>query len=495
MSFGQLSFARTCKPMPFSDSSLAHYGLGRRILLAATLSLALAGCNSDVTSTSNPGNGGSTDNPPSVPPTGSGGGASNESVSLQVGTGQITLEEGAGAVSIPVTVSRVTTSIGSIQLSAAGSSTADGKLMTATFDDATLAAGETTSTLSLQLAVDALPIQPQVRTWIVTATVDGSPVLSTALDVSIEPTTRPDVYLLVGQSNMVGFSEEGSKQTGPGGADAPDDRIKQLNVTGNDGENFTSAADFTNPSSLVVPGMPISLAVDPLHEGFDTTVSGKSGQRIGPALSFAKRALPDTTADIYLVPAAWSDTGFCKRDTNRFPGIGWNATAKNSTALAGTLLYERAVVRANVALSQTNGVLRAILWHQGEADSDDAACAQTYGDNLAELATALRTNIDEDARGAVARGPNAELPFIVGTMSKGSDATSDQTPFSTIKQLVDDAHRNIGNLIPLADFVNNDDLVPPAYPCGEGSCVHFGAAAYREMGSRYYDRLIGLLPQ
>ena len=34
-------------------------------------------------------------------------------------------------------------------------------------------------------------------------------VLRTELDINILPTSRPDVYLLVGQSNMVGFSEDG----------------------------------------------------------------------------------------------------------------------------------------------------------------------------------------------------------------------------------------------------------------------------------------------
>lgn len=480
--------------MLFSDSSSVRHRLGQRILLVLCLCLALASCNSDLQTEPTLDNDGSTTSPPSIPPTGSAGVASNEKLSLQVGTGEITLEEGADAISIPVTITRTATDIGNVQLSAAGASAADSDLMTATFTDASLTAGESTSSLALELAIDALPIQPQVRTWVVTASVDGLAVLSTELDIAIVPTSRPDLYLLVGQSNMIGFSEDDSKQAGPGGADAPDDRIKQLNVTGNDGENFSTAADFTNSSSQFNAGMPASLAVDPLHDGFDANVNGKRGQRIGPGLSFAKRALADTTADIYLVPAAWSDTGFCKRNTNRLPGMGWNATAKNNSALAGTLLYERAVLRANIALSQTNGVLRAILWHQGEADSDEAACAQSYAENLAELATALRTNIDQDARGAVARGPNAELPFIVGTMSMGADANSDQTPFTDTKQLVDDAHRNIANLIPLADFVNNDDLVPPAYPCGEGSCVHFGAAAQREMGSRYYDRLIGLLP-
>jgi len=47
----------------------------------------------------------------------------------------------------------------------------------------------------------------------------------------------------------------------------------------------------------------------------------------------------------------------------------------------------------------------------------------------------------------------------------------------------------IANRVPFAAFVNNDDLVPPAYPCGNGSCVHFGAAAYREMGRRYAEQL------
>ena len=54
---------------------------------------------------------------------------------------------------------------------------------------------------------------------------------------------------------------------------------------------------------------------------------------------------------------------------------------------------------------------------------------------------------------------------------------------------MDAVHRNIGALLPYADWVNNDDLVPPAYPCGSSSCVHFGATANREIGRRYYEAL------
>ena len=80
-------------------------------------------------------------------------------------------------------------------------------------------------------------------------------------------------------------------------------------------------------------------------------------------------------------------------------------------------------------------------------------------------------------------------------MSKGGDLRDSQLPFSPAKLIVDAAHRNVATTIPMSSFVNNDDLVPPAYPCGEGTCVHFGALALRQMGIRYYDKLKGLLPQ
>jgi len=265
-------------------------------------------------------------------------------------------------------------------------------------------------------------------------------------------------------------------------------------VTANDGFNFTSPADFTLAPNLFSIGEPLTPAIDPLHEGFNTDTNDKEGQRIGFGLSFANQALLDTTTDIYLVPTAWSDTGFCSRETNRFPGSGWNATEKTNEALSGTLLHDRAIARANISLSLTEGILRGILWHQGEADSENPACASVYEENLIELAESLRTNIDVDARGAAARGPGSDVPFIVGTMSKGADLRDSQIPFSPTKLIVDFAHRNVANTIPVSAFVNNDDLVPPSYPCGEGSCVHFGSEALREMGVRYYEELINLLP-
>lgn len=401
--------------------------------------------------------------------------------------------EGAGAVSVGLIAERLVPQERPITLFAQGVSSSDEQNMTWQLSDASLSEDESSANLTLRLLIGQRPIGTQNRTFRITATDGVNQALALELSIQIQPTNRPDVYLLVGQSNMVGFSENGAKQATAGGADAPVERIKQLNVTGNDGENFAVAADFTNPANIHNEGLPLTVAVDPLHDGFDTRIDGKAGELIGPALSFAKRALVDTSVDIILVPAAWSDTGFCKRDTNRVEGIGWNATPKSNNALSGTLLHDRAIARTNIALEETGGILRGILWHQGEADSDDQACAESYADNLTELVVSLRSNIDQDARGAVARGPGSDVPFIAATMSMGNDARGDQSPFNERKQLVDNAHRDIGNVVPLTGFVNNDDLVPTAFPCGEGSCVHFGSAAYREMGNRYYEQLVSLL--
>ncbi len=466
-----------------------------RLLAGVGLLLWLAACDSDLNTDTS----GNTDTPSdieSLPPSGTDGSAANDLISLQIGNGPIELIEGAAdAIAVPVNLVRLSGAPATIQLSASIQEADRRDYTSLAFSDAVLSANETSSTLNMQLAIGPRPIQPQTRTLVVTASNGATPLLSVAVDISIQPTALPDVYLLIGQSNMVGFSEDESKRAEPGEADAPDERIRQLNVTGNDRGHFESATDFTDPDSIHVTGMPLTVALDPLHDGFDSTLGGKAGQRIGPGLSFAKAALNDTSADIYLVPAAWADTGFCKRDSNVVPGIGWNATPKSNAALSGTLLYDRAVARTNIALTQTKGVLRGILWHQGEADSDDIACAQAYAANLTELASALRSNIQQDARGATARGPDADIPFIVGTMSQGSDARGDLTPFGEAKQMVDETLRNVASLIPLSDVVINDDLVPPQYSCGEGSCIHFGALAYREMGNRYYRAITGLLPE
>ena len=342
-------------------------------------------------------------------------------------------------------------------------------------------------TITINVNFDVAPIQKQTRNLrIVGTSINFQD--DVLFDLNIEPTSLPDVYLLAGQSNMVGFSEDGARQIFAGGLDEINPRIRQLNVTNN--ESFNSLNSFQDENSIAIAGNRLALAIDPLHRSLDSNSNSKVGTRIGFGLSFAKRAIQNTQADIYLVPTGWSDTGFCRRPREQFEGLlGWNATSNNDPAFSGSLLYDRAVARTNLTLSETGGILRGILWHQGEADSTSIICAQQYEQNLTLLAKSLRENVQIDARGNTARGIDSDIPFIVGTMSMGGSFSN----FNEAMTIVDGVHRNISQIIPHSAFVNNDSLVPPNYPCGEGSCIHFGSTAYRQMGGVYYDQLLNIV--
>ena len=147
-------------------------------------------------------------------------------------------------------------------------------------------------------------------------------------------------------------------------------------------------------------------------------------------------------------------------------------------------------MRVNETLLETGGILRGIIWHQGEDDSN-ASCAQFYEQNLITMVSEFRSRIIEDARGSEARGPAANIPFVVGTMSKGVDDQSDFSDFDQFKFTVDSVHRNVTSIIPFSEVVLTDDLVPNnGFQCGGGSCIHFGAMALREMGVRSYEALL-----
>jgi hypothetical protein len=401
---------------------------------------------------------------------------------------QVLAEGNAAGLSIPLALSRQNEHITPVQLGIEGVTSADEAFLTSSFTQLTLNPGNDNSQLILSLAIADLPILAQRRQFRLFAS-DGTDTHEIILSVDIVPVDAPDVYLLIGQSNMVGFSGDDTRQAFAGGLDETNPRIRQLNVSPNDQNGiFLERANFTSIDDNVNTPR-ITTAEDPLHVSLDLdNINGKTLDYIGLGLSFAKAALPNTTRDIVLVPAAWSGSAFCAIDPGGPPGQ-WNAQATTDAALGNTWLFDRAVTRANLALQETGGILRGILWHQGESDSNDA-CAQSYAANLERLAQQLRMRISADARGEALRQNDSNIPFVVGTMSLGIDSRDDLSKFSTAKQLVDNAHRNLPNVIAFSSFSNHDDLVPAnGYPCGNTTCVHFGATALREMGRRYYQEL------
>ena len=334
-------------------------------------------------------------------------------------TDGLTLVEGNPAgLSIPLALTRLEGTVAPIELSIEGVTGSDEAFVTTSFSEPTLNLGTDNSQLVLSLAIADLPIRAQQRQFNLTAT-DGIETQNITLSVNVVPVDAPDVYLLIGQSNMVGFSGDGTREGFPGGLDESNSRIRQLNVTSNDQEEiFLEQINFTSVDDIV--GAPrITIAEDPLHVELDpNSPEGKTLDYIGLGLSFAKAALNNTSREIILVPAAWSGSAFCARDGG--PPGQWNGLPSADPNLGNTWLFDRAVARTNLALAETDGILRGILWHQGENDSNDA-CAASYSANLDTMVQQLRIQIDPDARGMGLRNGDSNIPFVAGSMSRVID--------------------------------------------------------------------------
>lgn len=399
----------------------------------------------------------------------------------------LVLQEGdTNGLEIPLDISRDDGHNDPVVLSIAGVRAQDTAFISTVFSNDTLTPSISQTSVNLRLDVGVLPIQSQQRSFRISAT-DGAQSDTITVNVDVLPAEQDDVYLLIGQSNMVGFGGDGTKNASPGGPDEVNERIKQFNVSRNDEFSvFLSPDDYTDINVNFFDPR-ITNAIDPLHIPVDPFTLDKAEDFVGLGLTFAKEALPATSRNIILVPAAWSGTAFC--NTTIAPGQ-WNPFPTNAPFHGNTWMFDRALTRINHALQFSGGILRGILWHQGESDSN-TECAARYGENLKLLAEQLRTQIIPDVRGTVARGPNANVPFVVGTMSRGADDRGDLSDYSPEKTLVDQVHRNIASSVNHSAVSIHDDLIPAnGYPCGNTSCIHFGTRALREMGRRYYRAML-----
>ena len=145
------------------------------------------------------------------------------------------------------------------------------------------------------------------------------------------------IYILMGQSNMVGRDVR------------------------------TLAAQVTSPRVLAMdPRGNWVVAHEPMHAG---------GTGIGPGIPFAIEMLK--TADpgvmIGLVPCAVGGT----------PLSRW---------VKGADLYQRAVQRA-LAAAQV-GTIDGVLWHQGESDTNNETLADSYQTRLIQMFKDLRTDLN-----------------------------------------------------------------------------------------------------
>ena len=234
-----------------------------------------------------------------------------------------------------------------------------------------------------------------------------------AVAVKLPPKENFHLFLLVGQSNMAGRGKITDEDR------QPHPRVLTL-----------TKADQWAP------------AIDPLH--FDKPVAGVGiGRTFGIEIAEVN---PNIT--IGLIPCAVGGSPISSWE----PG-GYHSQTKSHP-------YDNAIKRAKQGLEV--GVLKGILWHQGESDSHPGT-AEAYEQKLHALIVRLRQELNAP-----------EAPFIAGQLGQFAER-----PWDESRKLVDAAQRNLPEKISRTAFVSSEGLGH------KGDEVHFSAEAYRELGRRY----------
>ena len=226
-----------------------------------------------------------------------------------------------------------------------------------------------------------------------------------------------DLYLLIGQSNMAGRGAVTDANR------LPSDRVVK----------FTADEQWAE-------------GVEPIH--YDRKTVGA-----GPGLAFARvLADADATLEIGLVPCAEGGS----------PLSRWQP---------GADLYARAVQRTKAALA-TGGVLKGILWHQGEADSWTKENASTYGVRLTNMVTRLRAELGVKY-----------VPFIAGEVGAHYGESITKRGGTSFVATVNEQIKWAVRQLPAAGCVSAEGLVPG--PDG----IHFTTESAYMLGRRYAAEL------
>jgi poly(3-hydroxybutyrate) depolymerase len=201
-----------------------------------------------------------------------------------------------------------------------------------------------------------------------------------------------DIYLLAGQSNMVGRAP----MVDPA---PPDARVRVL-----------------------TPEDTWAVAKDPIHEAIprDGRVIG-----IGLALPFAKEMVRRTNVPVALVPCA----------------IGGTSLEQWSPARRGDLrrsLYGNLLARAQAA-----GPAKAVLWYQGEADASQMATANSYAERFQAFVRQLRADLKQP-----------ELPFYYAQLGRNVVAPAQAPGWDTVReaQRVSESALAPGGLVATVDL-------------------------------------------
>lgn len=222
------------------------------------------------------------------------------------------------------------------------------------------------------------------------------------------------VFLCIGQSNMAGRAEI-----------EPEDTLK-----------LDAVLLFNDQSNW-------EIAENPLNR-YATIRKDISMQKLSPAWTFSKKiseALGDRKVGLVVNARGGSSIGEWKK---------------------GGAYYNETIERAKQA--QKTGVIKGVIWHQGESDAN---AHETYLPKLVNLIKNLRTDLN-----------NPELPFIAGQLSN------------------DKPHRSGFNemILELPEKLNHVSVVTSENTSTMDG-THFDAASQRIIGERYAKKMIKLLKE
>ncbi len=238
-----------------------------------------------------------------------------------------------------------------------------------------------------------------------------------------------DVYLLIGQSNMAGR-----------GVFEQADTVAAL-----------EGIYLLDDQGRVVP------AREPLNR-YSTIRKGLSVQGMGLGHGFAEEMHRRTGRSVLLVVNARGGSSLDQwmpgAPPERFTESRSEDAARRGTEMPS--FYEEAVRRTRQACRY--GQLKAILWHQGESDSDSLRAA-SYLPALTTFVASLRSDL----------GVGEQVPFIAGQIQPGHANARFFNPVIS----------RVGELVPNAFCVSSEGLsVLPDQ-------LHFTREAQLELGRRY----------
>lgn len=236
---------------------------------------------------------------------------------------------------------------------------------------------------------------------------------ATSAPVVVTPPAKDqfDIYLLMGQSNMQG------RDTRTLASQKDNPHILALNA---DNQWVIARDPMFPPAGRIKPGR-------------------------GPGIPFALAMLKaDPNVTIGLVPCAVGGT----------PLRRW---------VKGGDLYENAVKQAKLAARF--GVIKGVLWHQGESDTTTQENADTYEARLTQMFQDLRQDLGQPA-----------LPIVVGQLGDFLALTPKQYPYlDTVRAAI----QHIPTVLSYVGYADSAGLGD------RGDKLHFSAEAQETFGARY----------